>query len=127
MADFVAKVAFSVVHFGGLLRPWACARRATVGGVTGGVRRSRKARDRCHWRRARHKLAHSAQVLSDCCQRELELGATGTPQTQAAEPQDAFEMGEQHLDLLAIATRLGKRLGLGETAGDIARGLINTA
>jgi hypothetical protein len=30
-------------------------------------------------------------------------------------------MGEQHLDLLAIATRLHKRLGLAERACDIAR------
>jgi len=36
-------------------------------------------------------------------------------------------MGEQHLDLLAIAPRLRKRFGLGEHARDIACGLINAA
>jgi len=36
-------------------------------------------------------------------------------------------MGEQHLDLLAIAPRLRKRFGLGEGARDVARGLIDAA
>jgi hypothetical protein len=52
-----------------------------------------------------------AQVLSDGCRRELELGAAWAAQAQAAEPQNALEVGEQHLDLLAIATRLRKRAG----------------
>jgi hypothetical protein len=48
-------------------------------------------------------------------------------QAQAAEPQNALEMREQHLDLLAIAARLRKGFGLGERARDIARRLINAA
>src|SRR5215216_2390546 len=36
-------------------------------------------------------------------------------------------MREQHLDLLAIATRSRERFGLGEGTGDIARGLVHIA
>jgi hypothetical protein len=55
------------------------------------------------------------------------VSASRASQAQAVEPQNALEMGEQHLDLLAIAPRLRKRFGLGERARDIARGLINAA
>jgi hypothetical protein len=43
------------------------------------------------------------QILCDCCQRELELGAAGSSQAQSAEPENALEVREQHLDLFSIA------------------------
>jgi len=43
------------------------------------------------------------QVLCDGRQRELELCATWTSQTQSIEPENTLEVREQHLDLLAVA------------------------
>jgi hypothetical protein len=54
-------------------------------------------------RRLRGELGPPTQVLSNRCQRELVLCASRPAQTQTAELQDAFQMGEQHLDALAIA------------------------
>jgi hypothetical protein len=42
-------------------------------------------------------------VLCDCCQRELKLRAAWSSQAQSVEPQNALEVREQHLNLLAIA------------------------
>src|ERR1700728_615063 len=44
-----------------------------------------------------------AKVLRNRCQGELELRACGTAKSQSAKPQNALEVREQHLDLLAIA------------------------
>jgi len=38
-----------------------------------------------------------------------------------------FRCAKQHLDLFAIAARLRERLRLGESAGDVARGLVHIA
>jgi hypothetical protein len=70
-------------------------------------------------RRAGHKLGEPPQVLRDRRQCELELRAAWASQTQFAEPQNALEMRKQHLDLLAIAARLRKRLRLGEGMDDV--------
>jgi hypothetical protein len=51
--------------------------------------------------------------LSDRRQRELELCAVRAAKAQSVKPQNAFEVREQHLDLLAIAARLRERLCLG--------------
>jgi hypothetical protein len=45
-----------------------------------------------------------ASLRSDGRQRELVLCASRPAQTQTAELQNAFQMGEQHLDALAIAS-----------------------
>ena len=55
------------------------------------------------WRRLRGELGQPAQVLGDRCQGELVLCAAGSAQPQAAELQDALQVGKQHLDALAIA------------------------
>ena len=44
-----------------------------------------------------------------------------------AKPQNALEVREQHLDLLAIAARLRERLRFGEGTSDIACGLVHIA
>jgi hypothetical protein len=41
-------------------------------------------------------------------------------QPKSAESQNALEMGEQHLDALAITAGLLERLGFGQCTGDIA-------
>ena len=53
-------------------------------------------------RRSDEKFGEPAEVLRDRCQRELELGAAWSAQSQTAEPQDTLEMGKQHLDAFAL-------------------------
>src|SRR6516165_3335186 len=47
--------------------------------------------------------------------------------TEAAEPEDALEVGEQHFDAFPVAARLLKGLGLAKGSGDIAGVLVDTA
>jgi hypothetical protein len=46
------------------------------------------------------------------------------PQAQPAEPENALEMGEQHLDALSITARLLECFGLCHCAGNIAGRLV---
>src|SRR4029077_16297565 len=61
------------------------------------------------------------------CERELILRATWPAQPQTTQPQDALEMGEQHLDAFAVAARLLKSFGVNERTGGIASVLIDAA
>src|SRR5262245_30858837 len=90
------------------------------------TRRSRNTRGG-RGRRSGHELGEPAQVLGDGCQRELELGATRSAQSQAAKPQDALQVSEQHLDALAVAARLLEGLGLGECTRHVAGLLVDAA
>jgi hypothetical protein len=72
------------------------------------------------WWWATNQLTETPEVLGNGCKRELELGAAWTPQSQPTEPQNALEVREQHLDLLAITTGLGKCLRPGERTSNIA-------
>src|SRR5262245_65610231 len=56
-------------------------------------------------RRPCHELGQPAEVLSDRCQRELELSPARPAQSQAAEPQDTLEMCKQHLNALSVMAR----------------------
>ena len=69
---------------------------------------------------ATDQFAEAPQILGDGGKRELELGAAWTSQPEPTEPQNALQVCEQHLDLLAITTCLGKRLRLGECTGNVA-------
>src|SRR4029077_11721484 len=51
----------------------------------------------------------------------------GTAQAKPTKPQNAFEVGKQHLNALAAATRLLESLGLGQCASDIAGVLMQMA
>jgi hypothetical protein len=82
---------------------------------------------RYRWRRPRRQLGEAAQVLGDGCQGELELGAARSAQSQSAEPQDALQVREQHLDALALTARLLEGARLGYRTGHIARFLIDAA
>jgi len=55
-----------------------------------------------HWRWSCQLLGEPTKVLGDGCQCELELGSARSAQSQPAKPQDAFEMGEQHLNTLSF-------------------------
>jgi hypothetical protein len=48
-------------------------------------------------------------------------------EAQSAEPEDAFEMGEQHLDALAIAARSFEGFRLGQPARHVTGLLINAS
>ena len=72
----------------------------------------------------KRQLGEAAQVLGDGCERELELSARRPPQPQSSHPKDTLQMGEQHLDLLAIAARLLVSSRLGNGAGDVSRRLV---
>jgi hypothetical protein len=75
----------------------------------------------------RTKSLAPPEVLSDSSQRELELGAPWPPQAQPSEPENALEMGEQHLDALSITARLLECFGLCHCAGNIAGRLVEAA
>src|SRR5262245_38810952 len=60
-----------------------------------------------------HELGQPAEVLSDRCERELELSPARSAQSQAAEPQDTLEMRKQHLDALSVMARSLECFSLG--------------
>ena len=86
-----------------------------------------RTRSRYRWRWATNQFAEAAQVLGDGGERELELGAAWTSQSESAESQNALQVCEQHFDLLAITTGLGKRLGPGEGTRNIAGVFVHIA
>ena len=78
-------------------------------------------------RRSGDQLRKSTQVLRDSRERELKLSPARPAQPQTTKPQNALEMGKQHLDALATAARLFESLGLGQLASDIAGILVQIA
>jgi hypothetical protein len=48
------------------------------------------------------ELRKLAEVLSGGCEVELVAGTARTTQSKSVEPEDALEVGEGHLDLLAF-------------------------
>jgi len=48
-------------------------------------------------------LCHSPQILCSRCHQKLIMRTLQTSQAQSIQPQDAFEVSKQHLDLLAFA------------------------
>ena len=73
------------------------------------------------------ELGEPSQVLRGGGQQELIPCATRATQSQTRQPQDALEVGKQHLDLLAVVTGAleGRRAGQG--SGDIPGILIQIA
>ncbi len=66
------------------------------------------------------QLGHLAEVLGGGCEEEeLVSCAVWTSQAQAIHSEDALEMGEQHLDLLALAARDQIGVGRGDITGQI--------
>ena len=56
-----------------------------------------------NWRASRDQLGQAAQILYSGGQGELVFGAAEASEPQAIELEDALQMREQHLDLLAFA------------------------
>jgi hypothetical protein len=71
----------------------------------------------CDRRWSDDKLCEPSEVLRDCRQCELELGAAWPTQAQTTEPEDALEMGKQHLNSFAIAARAIECFGLIQRPG----------
>src|SRR5690606_6911840 len=69
----------------------------------------------------RPQLSELSEVLGGCSEQELVAGAAWTAQSEPTEPEDALEVGEQHLDLLATMSRAfiggGACQGTGNVAG----------
>jgi hypothetical protein len=66
-------------------------------------------------------------VLSDGGQNKLILGASRATQSEPTELQDALQVGEPHLDLLALPTRLLKAFGARERPGNVPGVLMDVA
>ena len=84
---------------------------------------------RCGQRRrgTAEKFSEPSQILRDCRQQHFIPDAVQASQPQPVEPEDAFHVGEPHLDLLALATRLLERLRIGQRADAIAHILVEVA
>ena len=79
------------------------------------------------WWRPRNQRCEPSQVLGDGGQYELILGASWTTQPKPAELQDALQVREPHLDLLAFPSRLLEALGAGERPGNVSGALMDIA
>ncbi len=58
------------------------------------------------WRRSCGERGEAFEVLGGGGKQELVLCAGGPPEPEPLEAEMAFQVGEQHLDLLALAARL---------------------
>ena len=74
---------------------------------------------RRHQRRHRDELGHLAEVMGGSSVDDLILGAICSSQAEAVKLQDAFEVRNEHLNVLMLTTR--RQTGVG--SGDIARQL----
>ena len=77
--------------------------------------------------RSRNQRCEPPQVLGDGRQNKLILRAAWATQSQPTEPQDALQVCEPHLDLLALAPRLFEALGANERPGNVAGALMDIA
>ena len=73
----------------------------------------------------RYQLRQLAEVLGGCCEEELVAGTLGAAQSKPIELEDAFEMGEQHLDLLAQSARHVALPRLGDRTRPVTRSLVD--
>ena len=60
-------------------------------------------------------------------QNKLVLGASRSTQSKPTELQDALQVREPHLDLLALTSRLLKMFGARERPGDVSGMLMDVA
>ena len=77
--------------------------------------------------RSRNQRCEPLEVLGDSSQNKFILGASRTTQSKPAELQDALQVREPHLDLLALTSRLLEALGASERPGDVPGALMYVA
>jgi hypothetical protein len=70
------------------------------------------------------QLGEFAEVLDGCREVELVLGAVGSSEAEAVEADDAFEVREQHLDLLPGVARRDISIGPGNIPRLLAGALV---
>ena len=70
--------------------------------------------------RACDQRCEPPQVLSDGGKNKLIMGTSRAAQSKPTEPQDALQVREPHLDLLALTPRLLEALGTSERPGDVS-------
>ena len=68
-----------------------------------------------------------SQVLGDGGQNKLILGTSRATQSEPTKPQDALQVCEPHLDLLALTSRLLEAIGAGERPGNVSGMLMDVA
>jgi hypothetical protein len=78
-------------------------------------------------RRPSDQRCKPPQVLGDGSQNKLILGASWATQSKPTEPEDALQVSEPHLDLLALPSRLLKVLGASERPGNVPGVLMDVA
>jgi hypothetical protein len=66
------------------------------------------------------EFGEPTQVLGYGGKRELLLSATRATQPKSTEPQDALQVGETHLDALAVVPGLLEGVGAGKRSSNIA-------
>ena len=93
-----------------------------IGGAGSFARRLRHAGS--NRRRLGDKLCEPTKVLGDCRERELILGTFRSAQSKAPHFEDALQVGEQHLDALALAPRLFEGRSSSEGPGKIAGAFV---
>ncbi len=59
------------------------------------------------------------------CEEELVSGAVGSAEAQPVEPEDAFEVGEEHLDLLSSSAGISVGIRCHDVAGHVACCLVD--
>ena len=77
--------------------------------------------------RSRNQQCEPTQILGDSGQNELILGASWTTKSKPTELQDALQVCEPHLDLLALTSRRLEALGTSERPGDVPGVLMYVA
>jgi hypothetical protein len=86
----------------------------------------RNAQNLSGWR-SRDQRCEPPQVLGDGGQNKLILGTSRATQSEPTELQDALQVCEPHLDLLALPLRLLKVLGASERPGNVSGMIMQTA
>lgn len=76
---------------------------------------------------SRSQRSEAPQILSDGSQNKLILGASWATKPKPTKPQDALQVREPHLDLLALAAGPLKALGASERSGDVSGMLMDIA
>jgi hypothetical protein len=66
------------------------------------------------------QFGEPSQVLGDGGEREFVLCTARAAQSKPTEPQDALQVREPHLDLLALTPRLLEALGTSERPGNVS-------
>jgi hypothetical protein len=77
--------------------------------------------------RSSNQRCQPPQILGDGSKNKLVLGTSRSTQSKPTELQDALQVREPHLDLLALMSRLLKAFGASERPGNVSGMLVDIA